>query len=59
MVVPGIYGIKNVKWLTEFDYKGYWQQRGWADHAPILIMSRIDDPGLYQESGCGERGDLA
>jgi DMSO/TMAO reductase YedYZ molybdopterin-dependent catalytic subunit len=54
VVVPGIYGIKNVKWLTEielteFDFKGYWQQRGWADDAPILTTSRIDDPGLYQE----------
>jgi len=53
-VVPGIYGMKNVKWImevevTESDYLGYWQQRGWSDEAVIGIMSRIDSPGAYQE----------
>ena len=53
-VVPGIYGMKNVKWImeievTESDYLGYWQQRGWSDEAVVGIMSRIDDPGAYQE----------
>ncbi|MEX2314408.1 MAG: molybdopterin-dependent oxidoreductase, partial [Thermomicrobiales bacterium] len=33
LIVPGLYGIKNVKWLTRIDlvasnFKGYWQQRG-------------------------------
>jgi DMSO/TMAO reductase YedYZ molybdopterin-dependent catalytic subunit len=53
-VVPGLYGIKNVKWITEievvdYDYKGYWQQRGWTDDGEIRIVSRIDAPGHYQE----------
>ena len=53
-VVPGIYGMKNVKWImdievTQEDYKCYWQQRGWSDKAKVLIMSRIDAPGSYQE----------
>ena len=53
-VVPGLYGIKNVKWITEIevvdhDYKGYWQQRGWTDKGEIRIVSRIDNPGHYQE----------
>ena len=53
-VVPGLYGIKNVKWITEievvdYDYKGYWQQRGWTDKGEIRIVSRIDNPGHYQE----------
>jgi len=53
-VVPGLYGIKNVKWITEievvdYDYKGYWQQRGWTDRGEIQITSRIDNPGHYQE----------
>ncbi|MBI3611172.1 MAG: molybdopterin-dependent oxidoreductase [Nitrospirae bacterium] len=53
-VVPGIYGMKNVKWIMEIevttaDYRGYWQQRGWSDEAVIGIMSRIDSPGAYQE----------
>lgn len=53
-VVPGLYGIKNVKWITRIevtdtDYQGYWQQRGWTDQAEIRIISRIDFPGHYQE----------
>ncbi len=51
-VVPGLYGIKNVKWITRIDlvnidYKGYWQQRGWTDQALIKVGSRIDAPGSY------------
>jgi DMSO/TMAO reductase YedYZ molybdopterin-dependent catalytic subunit len=53
LIVPGLYGIKNVKWITEIevyngDYKGYWQQRGWTDEGTIKIFSRIDSPGHYQ-----------
>ncbi len=52
-VVPGLYGIKNVKWITEIevyegDYKGYWQRKGWTDDGTIKITSRIDSPGHYQ-----------
>lgn len=51
-VVPGIFGIKNVKWLTEiqlvnYDYKGYWQKKSWTDQGTIKVTSRIDDPGPY------------
>ena len=47
VLVPGIYGMKNVKWVTEIeltssDYQGYWQQRGWSDVAIVQTMSRID-----------------
>jgi hypothetical protein len=54
IIAPGLYGIKNVKWLTEievvdYDYKGYWQQRGWTDEGRIKIFSRIDRPGHYQD----------
>ena len=49
VLVPGIFGMKHVKWLTEievvnYDYQGYWQQRGWSDPAPVLLTSRIDTP---------------
>ncbi|OGX11985.1 MAG: oxidoreductase, partial [Nitrospirae bacterium RIFCSPLOWO2_12_FULL_63_8] len=52
-VVPGTYGIKNVKWITEVevydgDYKGYWQRKGWTDDGTIKLTSRIDSPGHYQ-----------
>ncbi len=47
VLVPGIYGMKNLKWITEIeivnkDYTGYWQSRGWSDSAEIQTMSRID-----------------
>lgn len=50
MVVPGLYGyVSATKWLVEgevttFDQQYYWEQRGWARHAPIKTQSRIDRP---------------
>ena len=49
VLVPDIYGMKNVKWLVRltvenYDYKGYWQERGWSDPAVIVTNSRIDVP---------------
>jgi DMSO/TMAO reductase YedYZ molybdopterin-dependent catalytic subunit len=59
LIVPGIYGMKNVKWLTRVlavdeDILGYWQQRGWSDPAPVLTMSRIDTPRPYREVVVGQ-----
>jgi DMSO/TMAO reductase YedYZ molybdopterin-dependent catalytic subunit len=53
LLVPGLYGIKNVKWIVEIevypgDYQGYWQRKGWTDDGTIKIFSRIDSPGHYQ-----------
>jgi DMSO/TMAO reductase YedYZ molybdopterin-dependent catalytic subunit len=50
IIVPGIYGMKNVKWVTSIeavsrDYQGYWQERGWSDVARVKTESRIDVPG--------------
>ena len=49
MLVPGIYGMKHCKWLSRievvnYDFQGYWQQRGWNDLAPVRLTSRIDTP---------------
>ncbi len=49
LLVPGIYGMKHVKWITRIevvntDFQGYWQQRGWSDPAPLRMTSRIDTP---------------
>jgi DMSO/TMAO reductase YedYZ molybdopterin-dependent catalytic subunit len=49
LIVPGIYGMKNVKWITgieavDYDFKGYWQKRGWDDRAEYKTMSRLDVP---------------
>jgi DMSO/TMAO reductase YedYZ molybdopterin-dependent catalytic subunit len=45
-VVPGIYGMKNVKWisgieLVDYDYKGYWEKKGWSDEAVIPVKSQV------------------
>ncbi len=45
-IVPGIYGMKHVKWLSKiellnFNFKGYWEKRGWSDEAVIPIKSEI------------------
>ena len=47
LIVPDIFGMKNVKWLTSIaavdsDTMGYWQDRGWSDDATVVTMSRID-----------------
>jgi DMSO/TMAO reductase YedYZ molybdopterin-dependent catalytic subunit len=49
MLVPGIYGMKHCKWLNRievvnYNFQGYWQQRGWDDDAPVRMTSRIDTP---------------
>ena len=48
-LIPGIYGMKNVKWLTKIDvvtgdFLGYWMQRGWSDIATYNTHVRIDAP---------------
>jgi DMSO/TMAO reductase YedYZ molybdopterin-dependent catalytic subunit len=45
-IVPGIYGMKHVKWLAKielvnYDYQGYWEKRGWSDEAVIPVKSQI------------------
>jgi DMSO/TMAO reductase YedYZ molybdopterin-dependent catalytic subunit len=64
--VAGLYGEKNVKWLTEIelvktDYKGYWQQRGWTDDATIYTTSVIDtgNPRLSKDPVTLENGMIA
>ncbi len=48
-VIPGLYGMKSVKWLTGMtvssqDRQGYWESRGWTNEAVVKSMSRIDFP---------------
>ncbi|HEV8536788.1 MAG TPA: molybdopterin-dependent oxidoreductase [Candidatus Limnocylindria bacterium] len=50
MLIPNIYGMKNVKWVqtievVNYDFIGYWQQRGWSDSAAVNTNARIDTPG--------------
>lgn len=49
MLIPGLYGMKNGKWLSELeltgaDFTGFWEERGWTREATIKTMSRIDLP---------------
>ena len=58
LLIPGIYGMKNVKWLTGItivssDFRGFWQQQGWDDAAPYQTASRIDVPRARQTIGAG------
>lgn len=51
LLVPGIYGMKHVKWITRIevvttDYLGYWQKSGWSDPAPVRMTTRIDIPHI-------------
>ena len=44
VVAPGKYGYKWVKWIThieiiDYDYKGYWESRGWDDEADITALT--------------------
>jgi DMSO/TMAO reductase YedYZ molybdopterin-dependent catalytic subunit len=60
--------MKNVKWVMEIelsnqDYQGYWQTRGWSDLATIQTLSIIDtatatplDDGRYGIAGIAFAG---
>lgn len=58
LIVPPIYGMKNVKWVESIeavneDYLGYWQTRGWSDAAPYQIWGRIDTPASGEQLAPG------
>ncbi len=58
IIVPGLWGMENVKWLTKIEpvpagFRGYWQVRGWADSASHNTMSRIDVPAPSSEVPIG------
>ncbi|MCO5176797.1 MAG: molybdopterin-dependent oxidoreductase [Thermomicrobiales bacterium] len=66
LIVPGKYGIKNVKWIERIDlvagdFRGYWQQRGWTEDGTIQTFSRIDLPSnrAVVERGAVELGGIA
>lgn len=51
LIVPGLYGyVSATKWVTTLKVTtfakdvGYWTPRGWSDHGPIKLSSRIDTP---------------
>jgi DMSO/TMAO reductase YedYZ molybdopterin-dependent catalytic subunit len=47
LIIPGLYGMKNVKWLSaievaDHDYQGYWEVRGWDPSADVRTQSTTD-----------------
>lgn len=60
LIIPNIYGMKNVKWIERIeivdeDFKGYWEDRGWSDTAVVNIWGRIDFPENRDEIDPGEQ----
>ena len=58
LLIPGIYGMKNVKWLNGInivanDFHGFWQNQGWDDAAPYQTESRIDVPRVKRTFSTG------
>ena len=54
MVVPGLYGyVSATKWVVDLevtrfgDKVAYWTTRGWSDHGPIKLSSRVDVPRSF------------
>jgi DMSO/TMAO reductase YedYZ molybdopterin-dependent catalytic subunit len=57
LIVPGLYGYKNVKWLSDIiitraDEPGFWERRGWSSVGMVKAQASIDtgNPALGQSS---------
>ncbi len=49
LLVPGLFGMKNPKWITKievvnYDFRGYWEASGWSDEAVVKTMSLFAVP---------------
>lgn len=61
LVVPNVYGLKSIKWLTGIEVvrtdtpQGYWEKRGWSDTAVVQVQSRIDQMTLPRALKAGQR----
>jgi DMSO/TMAO reductase YedYZ molybdopterin-dependent catalytic subunit len=45
LLVPGLFGMKNPKWIrrievVDYDFQGYWEKSGWSDEAVVKTMSK-------------------
>lgn len=50
VIVPGLYGMMNAKWITDIElvdkvYEGFWQRKGWINSAKYKTHSKIVFPG--------------
>ena len=58
VLLPGVYGQKQPKWITsirasERDQQGTWEKKGWSNEATIQINSKIETPRLRQNIPAG------
>jgi DMSO/TMAO reductase YedYZ molybdopterin-dependent catalytic subunit len=56
VVVPGLYGEKNVKWVTrievvDYDARGFYEQQGWGPNFVIPTRSDIFGPRWVRRRG--------
>ncbi|MBI3974861.1 MAG: molybdopterin-dependent oxidoreductase [Armatimonadetes bacterium] len=64
LLVPGLFGMKNPKWITrieavDYDFQGYWERSGWSDEAVVKTMSKFTTPtGRHMAPTAGEEVDL-
>jgi DMSO/TMAO reductase YedYZ molybdopterin-dependent catalytic subunit len=52
LLVPGLFGMKNPKWITRievvnYDFRGYWEASGWSDEAVVKTMSKFTTPTRF------------
>jgi DMSO/TMAO reductase YedYZ molybdopterin-dependent catalytic subunit len=62
IVVPGLYGEKNVKWLTgievvDHDAKGFYEQQGWGPNFEIPTRSDFFAPKVDEVRGAFRFGE--
>jgi DMSO/TMAO reductase YedYZ molybdopterin-dependent catalytic subunit len=56
LLVPGLYGMKNPKWITrldvvDYDFQGYWEAAGWTDDAVVKTTSTFAAPPRSVRTG--------
>ena len=56
VIVPGMYGEKNVKWVTgievvDYDAKGFYEQQGWGPNFEVPTRSDIFSPQWRRGNG--------
>lgn len=59
IIVPGLYGEKNVKWVTglelvDYDAKGFYETQGWGPTFVQPTRSRFDAPDFTRPFPVGE-----
>ena len=58
ILMPGLYGQKNPKWLTQIEFtdqvnRGYWERQGWSDTAEVRTNSIVEQPLNLATVGAG------